>query len=546
MISSQKRLFMLLLAFPVLLVAFALLYMFGMNFFEHQPRSFLQSLEWAAETLTTTGYGQDARWTHPAMVIFVILLQFIGVFLVFLVIPIYLIPFLEERFEVKLPKAAPKLKDHIIIYQYGPAVVTLLEEFKQAGISALVMESDETVARKIHTAGTLVIFGDLESGILEMSNLLQARALIANGTDDENAALILTARQLGFEGEILAMVETPNHRNPIILTGATAVYTPQHMLAAALAVRASTRLDPHIAQLQQLGNDLRLAEIRIRPQSTIAGKTLKTANIGSLLGVTVIAQWVQGHLNRPTASMVMEPNGILVVFGRDKGIKKLTEIAGSSLATRLGGHFVIGGFGEVGRKVKELLDAVGEPSIVIDKETMEGVSYVGDIFDTKVINELDLPNARALILALDTDSATLFATVVIKEMFPDLPVIARVNRAENLERIYMAGADFALSVSQVSGQVIAHRLLGEEAINVDPQVKLLKISAQKLANTQLQNLQIREKTGCSIVAVERKNEEQAELILSFQPDFSFQENDTIYICGSNRGVRRFSNIFGET
>ena len=86
-----------------------------------------------------------------------------------------------------------------------------------------------------------------------------------------------------------------------------------------------------------------------------------------------------------------------------------------------------------------------------------------------------------MILALDTDSATLFATVILKDLAPEVPVIARVNEAENVERIHRAGADFALSISQVSGQMLAKKLLGQESVAVDPQLKILKIAPDGLA-----------------------------------------------------------------
>ena len=79
---STKRLAALIAVLPVLLLLFAWLYMMGMNHLEENPRDFTHSLEWAAETITTTGYGKDAEWTHPAMSIFVIVVQFAGVFMV--------------------------------------------------------------------------------------------------------------------------------------------------------------------------------------------------------------------------------------------------------------------------------------------------------------------------------------------------------------------------------------------------------------------------------------------------------------------------------
>ena len=49
------------------------LYMLGMNHLEGSPRTFLQGLQWASETMTNTGYGADNRWNHPVMAAFVII-----------------------------------------------------------------------------------------------------------------------------------------------------------------------------------------------------------------------------------------------------------------------------------------------------------------------------------------------------------------------------------------------------------------------------------------------------------------------------------------
>src|SRR5690349_854575 len=105
---SFRRLVFLILGLFLTLLASASLYQWGMALLEGKPRTFWQSLEWASETLSTTGYGADAGWRHPVMVLLVVLVQFLGVFLVFLIFPIYLIPFLEERFEVRLPQEADK------------------------------------------------------------------------------------------------------------------------------------------------------------------------------------------------------------------------------------------------------------------------------------------------------------------------------------------------------------------------------------------------------------------------------------------------------
>lgn len=532
-----------MLTFPLLVVVTAFLYMWGMAELEGKPRDFWQSLEWAGETLSTTGYGADARWNHPAMVLLVVAVQFVGVFIVFLVFPIYLIPFLEERFQTRLPhEADKKLTGHVLIYRYGPAVETLLEELAGAGVPSLVLEGNEDVARRLVESGQRVVHGILSEGMLQAVRITVARAIIANGTDDENAAFILSARQAGYTGPILALVEEPYHRRPMMLAGASAAFTPRHILGAALAARASGRISPRVAGAQQLGRNLEVAEIKVQPQSPLAGRTLDESAIGARTGATVIGQWIGGELAVADGSgLVLQPGGILVVVGSPESVDRLQELAGGAVNLRREGHFVVGGAGEVGSKVAELLRAVGEEVRLVDRRSGDGVDVIGDMMDLRILESAKIKDAQAVILALDTDAATLFTTVILKDLAPEVPVIARVNQADNVERIHRAGADFALSISQVSGQMLAKKLLGEESFAIDPQLKVLKIPPDGLTGQHPAALGIRERTGCSIVAVERGN----DVLVQFGPDFRFQPQDAVYVCGSSGGVRRFSEVFGR-
>ena len=537
---SQRRLIALIVGLAILLVVSALVYMVGMDRLEGQQRGFWRSLAFAAETLSTTGYGGDYAWNSPWMTLFVVLLQFVGVFLIFLVFPIYLIPVLEERFEVRLPKSVEALSDHVVIYRYGPAVSTLLAELASAGVQTLVIESDPDIARRLLERGISVIVGGIDEGVLDKVSLDRARTLIANSSDDEDAAVILSARQLGFDGEALALVEEPIHRKPIMLAGATATYTPRHVLGAALAARASQRVSPTVTDAQQLGERLQVSEVRIPASSSLAGKTLAEAGLGQRTGVSVIGQWVGGRLvTPPTAAMRLEPDGILILIGGTDSLQRFEELCSEALPLRRQGPFVVAGFGEVGSKVVQLLSDVGEEVRVIDREPRVGVTLVGDALDSRLLEDAGVRHAQAVILALDTDSATMFATVVLKDLAPDVPVIARVNRAENVERIHRAGADFALSISQVSGQILARRLLGEEAVSVDPQLKVLRVLVSGLEGRNPFELGIRQKTGCSVIAVERRD----ELIMDFDADFRFEDGDALYICGSTRAVRTFQESF---
>ena len=196
---------------------------------------------------------------------------------------------------------------------------------------------------------------------------------------------------------------------------------------------------------------------------------------------------------------------------------------------------------EVGRKVAELLTDAGEETFLIDTQSGPGINLVGNVLDTQILKRAGVENVQAVILALNADSTTLFATVIVKDLAPDVPVIARVNRAENVERIYAAGADFALSISQVSGQLLAWRLLGKESVAVDPELRVIKVSTHGLESYHPNQSEIRVKTGCSVVAVERGD----ELLVEFGPGFRFEPKDAVYICGSAEAAQKFDDIFPQ-
>ncbi len=538
----QKSLLLLMLGMVLLVIVTATLYMLGMTHLEGDPRTFLESLQFAAETLTTTGYGEDGRWKSVTVSIFVIVLQFLGVFVIFLVIPIYLIPFLEERFELRLPKEAKNMSDHVVIYHYGAPVTTLLAELQEDHVSAVILEEDESIARQALRDGHQVVHA--RTGDIGLSSVCldKARALIANSADDKNAAVCLVARQLGFTKDIYAMVEDPFHRKPLALAGATAVFTPRHMLGAALAARASSRISPRVSGIQQLGKQLEVVEVGVTSNSPLVGKSLIETKIGSETGINIIAKWVSGQL-KPVISgdTLIEANDVLVGIGTDAHIRKFTQFVGGSAATQ---HekYIVAGFGEVGKKVHELLTAVGEEVQVVDKHAGEGVDFVGDALDHRLIERAGIVTAQAVILALDSDSATLFATVVLKDLAPQVRIIARVNHADNVERIHRAGAEFALSISQVAGQIMARRLLGDEAVALNTQLKIQKVSSIALAGSTLGELRIRSRTGCSIVAVERG----PEVLVSFHLDFRFEKDDAVFVCGSYEAIRLFHEHFGES
>ncbi|MEZ5578935.1 MAG: hypothetical protein R3F40_05690 [Candidatus Competibacteraceae bacterium] len=149
---STWRLIALLVSLPMAVLVFGGIYMLGSTYLEGKPVDYWSGLEWASETLTTTGYGAYAPWKHPLMILLVILTQFVGMFFLVLVFPVYVLPYIEERFELRLPRALPLMTGQVLFYRYG-----LGARFTAGGIPTghlfVIFEEDMQLARGLRDRG---------------------------------------------------------------------------------------------------------------------------------------------------------------------------------------------------------------------------------------------------------------------------------------------------------------------------------------------------------------------------------------------------------
>jgi len=539
-ISRSTRGLLFLVGILVLTVlGFALLYMFGETYLEHRPRSFLASLEWAAETLTTTGYGADSSWTHPLMVMLVILTQFSGLLLLFLILPFYVLPYIEERFEARLPHTLPKLKNYFLIFHYSPAVASLIDEVKRHEREFVVLEQNREDARDAQERGLPVVLMDLEEDNISAESIDQILAVVANGSDESNAALIMLMREQCFTGPIFAFAASPLHRIPMKQVGATGVFTPKHLLAAVLASRASRWITVQVRGVQELGDRVGVYKYRIHEDSTLAGKTLRQAGLRQR-GVNVIGMWSSGKfIDLPPPSTEMTIGSVIVSIGSHSALAHLGELAHPLSGS---GPFLICGYGEVGRKVAGMLRDANEPVVIVNDKHEADVEIVGNVLDSDVLEQMAARKPRAIILAIGNDTQTQFLATFVRSYLPDVPLIARVNKAQSVDRLHRLGVDFALSVDNVAGELLASHLLSEEYVEVEPELRVNRLRVRGLVGQHPWRVDLSERFGCKIVAIERGG----EVLVDFEDNFSIQEGDRMFLCGSPQSIDAYVKVFPQT
>jgi len=518
----------------------AAVYWTGMRHLEHQERSVGESLQWAAATMTTTGYGRDVTWNSPAMQVFVIFAEFAGVMLIFLVFPVFIIPFFEERFDARLATALPDLRGHVLVYRYGPAVTTLIDALDEKGVPVVIFEEDEASARRLQERGRTVVLGNLEDDDPDLTSLTEAKALVLNGDDDDNAAMALSARYHGFKGKIIARVENPHRRPPMLRAGASVVFTPEHVLAAVIAARASVKIGPRVEGVRQLVGHLAVAELRVGATSPLAGKSIREMGIRSSTGASIVGLWVGGEVVRhPTASQVLEAGMILVAVGSTEAIERLGALA---TPVRRPGPFVVLGYDDLGKKVVEFLREAEEEVVVLHPVAEPGADLVGDPLSPELLQQANVADAQAVILTLESDSATLFAAAVVRSIAPDEVIIAGVSRAQNVARIHRAGADFAPSLSEVAGQFLAFHILGQRSVLLEAEIRIEATAAGDLAGRRLDWNTIHRRTQCVVVAVERGN----EVLVEFSGEFTVQPGDIVHVSGTSEMLLDYHRQFPNT
>jgi len=236
--------------FFAVILLYTLAYDWVMATFEGKERGFFESLLMVVETFTTTGYGEDADWQSPATILLVISMMFTGVFFIFMALPLFVVPWIEERLSTTPPTSIPGLTDHVVICTYTDRSETLVEELDVVDVDYVVVEPDRELATELFEDGVSVIHGDPESvEDLEAANLAESRALVADFDDETNASISLAAGQVveGDGVQIITFVEDPDLADYHRYAGADTVFSPRHLIGESLANKVTTGLTSEVA-----------------------------------------------------------------------------------------------------------------------------------------------------------------------------------------------------------------------------------------------------------------------------------------------------------
>lgn len=149
---------------------------------------------------------------------------------------------------------------------------------------------------------------------------------------------------------------------------------------------------------------------------------------------------------------------LLDIMGRRKFLRELKELSG---------HYIICGYGRVGKQIAGECQSRGVSVAIIEKDgdifqscVEDGyVAINGDATDEANLRKAKIENAKGLVTALSSDADNLYVTMAARIIRPDIFIVGRCNSDHTESKLYRAGADRALSPHNVGGRRMAALML---------------------------------------------------------------------------------------
>jgi Trk K+ transport system NAD-binding subunit len=537
----------LIVSYVVLVVGvlsgFVVLYNYGMSAWEGRPQPLYRSIEVVVQTVTTVGYGGDSPWASPQMNYLVSVMMLSGLVLIFAALPVLVVPLFEDAFRSTAPTSVRRMRNHVVICNYGPREEVLIDELTRRDVGYVIVNADRAAATDLYTSGFTVIFGDPESdAALRNARLADATALVADVDGETNPSILLSAREVNPDVRTISLVEDPKVADYQRYAGADRVLSPRRLLGEHLADKAVGTFDPEAIEAVEIDEEFEIAEFPIQTGSELIGTAVTDSDISERTGAVVIGAWFQGEFRSPPpADVPLDARSILVATGRESELDRVKEMTLSEGHHRRG-EVVVVGMGVVGRAVATELAGAGFEYTTVDLEAGATVDVAGNATERQVLREAGVPEASAVVLALPDDTAAIFATFVIRELNPRVEIIARANDRESVSKLYRAGADYVLSLAAVSGRMLASIVLDEEIISPGTKLKLVRTTAPGAAGESLAGADIRRRTGCTVVAARR----DGEVFTDLGPAFVIERGDELVVAGTDENMSRFQDLFVGT
>ena len=240
---------------------------------------------------------------------------------------------------------------------------------------------------------------------------------------------------------------------------------------------------------------------------------------------------------------------IRIILGRRKLDNKIKQ---------LNGHFIVCGYGRMGRAFCRYLTQKNIDFVVVEQNAgrvpimeEDGILYiVGGATDESNLLRAGIEKASNLITALGTDPENVFLVLLAKGLNPNIYVVARASQNSIKKPLYAARADVVVSPFDIGARRMAHAILRPNVIRflelafadaaTDINMEEVTVGGtSSLAGVPLKASGIRQTLDIIILSIVKSD---GNLIFNPAADTRIAEGDTLIVVGGNESLIRLGEI----
>jgi voltage-gated potassium channel len=225
-------------------------------------------------------------------------------------------------------------------------------------------------------------------------------------------------------------------------------------------------------------------------------------------------------------------------------------------------HFIICGFGRMGRIVANEFARQKVPFVIIERspdrvQEAVDVGYLAveaDASSEVVLTRVGIARARGFIAAVSTDAENVYAVLTARLMRPDLFIIGRAETDDARTKLVRAGADRVISPYQIGGLQLAQTALRPAVVDfvqIATSSESLELSMEQvriadgapLSGRTLLDSNLRQRFGVVVVGIQRANGR-----MEFNPasDAEMRSGDYLVVLGRPENLRELEIAAGQS
>ncbi len=239
-------------------------------------------------------------------------------------------------------------------------------------------------------------------------------------------------------------------------------------------------------------------------------------------------------------------------FGKRR-VKKMIE--------KLQDHFIICGFGRVGRGAADELLQQGAKFVIVDhneekveRAIREGMlAVLADASRDDVLREVGIDRAKGLIATLASDADNLFLILSARTLNSKIKLTTRVAERASEEKLRRAGADFVFAPYDATGHRMAQALLKPHVQqfidfttqNMDVKVNIEQVSVSarsSYADSTIAQMQIRSEMGVIVLAIRKAD---GKMVFNPPSETQISVGDHLIVMGQAEGLQKLEQALNE-